>query len=143
MATSPKRPPCISAASSFAAALALGLLASTVWHGSADAYAYRTARGLYQDCAAPARMRNGVPTVQRERCNDYLEQALNAWNLNQDNGICSRHSGAALPDAYVRYWKARGLGVLKGEFTSAEASVYEFLDSQRQRCPAAAHAAGS
>lgn len=101
----------------------------------AEAYTYKTARGLYEDCAAPATLNSGAPAQQRERCADYLESLFNAWNLNQDNGICSRHVGAELPDAYVRYWRARGLGFLSGEFRSAEASVNDFLDSQKQPCP--------
>lgn len=104
--------------------------------GDAAAYAYKTARGLYKDCAAPAPLKSGAPTPQRERCAAYLESVFNAWNLNQDNGICSRHAGAALPDAYVQYWRTRGLGFLSGEFRSAEASVNDFLDSQKQPCPA-------
>jgi hypothetical protein len=104
--------------------------------GAADAYTYRTARKLYDDCAAPATLKSGVPTAQRQRCTGYLGQVLNAWNLNQDIGVCSAHTGKGLPDAYVAYWKKRGLGVLKGEFRSAEASVNDFLDSQKQPCPA-------
>lgn len=103
---------------------------------AADAYTYRSARKLYDDCAAPAMLKSGVPTVQRERCISYLGQILNAWNLNQDVGICSTHTGKALPDAYVAYWRKRGLGVLKGEFRSAEHSVNDFLDSQKRPCPA-------
>jgi len=111
-----------------AAALAL-------WSGIAEADAYKTARGLYEDCAAPTTLANGAATQQRVRCGDYLESLLNAWNLNQDNGVCSSHVGSDLPDAYVQYWRARGLGFLSGEFRSAEASVNDFLDSQKQPCP--------
>ncbi|MGO8918524.1 MAG: hypothetical protein ACLQJR_21700 [Stellaceae bacterium] len=111
-----------------AAALALS-------SGRAEADAYKTARGLYEDCAAPATLQSGASAPQRARCADYLESVLNAWNLNQDNGVCSRHVGAELPDAYVQYWRARGLGFLSGEFRSAEASVNDFLDSQKQPCP--------
>lgn len=111
-----------------AAALALA-------SGKAEADAYKTARGLYEDCAAPATLRNGATSQQRERCADYLEAVLNAWNLNQDNGVCSSHVGSELPDAYVQYWRARGLGFLSGEFRSAEASATDFLDSQKQPCP--------
>ncbi|HZB92357.1 MAG TPA: hypothetical protein VE397_13000 [Stellaceae bacterium] len=99
------------------------------------AYTYKSARKLYDDCAAPAKLKNGAPTVKREQCTAYLNQVLSAWNLNQDNGVCSAHTGGQLPDAYVHYWQKRGLGVLKGEFRSAEASVNDFLDSQRQHCP--------
>lgn len=102
----------------------------------AHAYTYKRARLLYDDCAAPAKLANGAPTARRQRCAAYLNQVLNAWNLNQDPGVCSRHVGAELPDAYVHYWQSRGLGVLSGEFRSAEASVTDFLDSQKQRCPA-------
>lgn len=112
-----------------AAALALSTAAAHA------AYTYKSARKLYDDCAAPAKLKSGAPTVKREQCTAYLNQILDAWNLNQDNGVCSAHSGSELPDAYVRYWQKRGLGVLKGEFRSAEASVNDFLDSQKQRCP--------
>lgn len=111
------------------------VLALSLASGAASAYAYRSARGLFQDCAAPAKLGNGAPTERRERCADYLQQVFNAWNLNQDNGICSRHVGSELPDAYVQYWRTRGLGFLAGEFRSAEASVNDFLDSQKQPCP--------
>lgn len=113
-------------------AMALALSGS-----GAGAYTYKTARGLYQDCAGPATLKNGAPALRRERCAEYLEDVLNAWNLNQDNGVCSRHVGAELPDAYVQYWRARGLGFLSGEFRSAETSVNDFLDSQKQPCPPA------
>jgi hypothetical protein len=102
--------------------------------GAAQAYTYKSARKLYDDCAAPATLKNGAPTVRRLHCLEFLKQALNAWNLTQDNGICSAHIGKELPDAYVKYWQKRGLGVLKGEFRSAEASANDFLDSQKQPC---------
>jgi hypothetical protein len=101
---------------------------------AAQAYTYKSARRLYEDCAAPAVSQTGVATIRREQCTDYLNQVLNAWNLNQDNGVCSAHVGAALPDAYVRYWRKRGLGFLSGELRSAERSVNDFLDSQKQAC---------
>ena len=112
------------------AAAALLLLAA-----GAHAATYKRARLLYDDCAAPAKLASGVPTTRRQRCTAYLNQVLNAWNLAQDPGTCSRHVGAELPDAYVAYWHKRGLGLLGGEFRSAEASVNDFLDSQKQRCP--------
>lgn len=102
--------------------------------GAAHAYTYKSARKLYDDCAAPATLKNGAPTARREQCLGYLKQALNAWNLTQDNGTCSAHVGEGLADAYVKYWQKRGLGVLKGEFRSAEASANDFLDSQKQPC---------
>lgn len=102
---------------------------------AAAAQEYKTARSLFTDCAAPAIVANGAPSEARARCADYLDRVFNAWNLNQDNGVCSRHIGAQLPDAYVKYWRARGLGILSGEFRSAEASVNDFLDSQKQPCP--------
>jgi hypothetical protein len=116
----------------------LGILIAAILalcSGSAEADAYKTAHGLYEDCAAPATLRNGAVSQQRERCADYLEGALNAWNLNQDYGICSRYIGSELPDAYVEYWQARGLGFLSGELRSAETSANEFLDSQKRTCP--------
>jgi hypothetical protein len=118
-----------------------GLIAAAlllaVSDGAASAAEYHSARTLYDDCAAPAVLKDGAPTDQRERCADYIDRVFNAWNLNQDNGVCSRHVGYGLPDAYVKYWRTRGLGFLKGEFRSAEASVNDFLDSQRQPCPPA------
>lgn len=114
----------------FAAAVLLVLSA-----GAANAIEYRTARALYADCAAPAMLKNGAPTERREHCADYIDRVFNAWNLNQDNGVCSRHIGYQLPDAYVKYWRSRGLGFLEGAFRSAEASVNDFLDSQKQPCP--------
>jgi len=113
-----------------AAALLLAL--ST---GAASAVEYHSARSLYDDCAAPSMLKNGAPTERRESCADYIDRVFNAWNLNQDNGTCSRHVGYQLPDAYVQYWRQRGLGLFKGEFRSAESSVNDFLDSQRQSCP--------
>lgn len=113
-----------------AVAVALALSAG----GAHAAYTYKRARLLYDDCAAPAKLASGAPTARRERCTAYLNQVLNAWNLTQDPGTCSRAVGAQLPDAYVRYWHGRGLGLLGGEFRSAEASVNDFLDSQKQRC---------
>jgi hypothetical protein len=97
--------------------------------GPVHAYAYKTARGLYRDCAA------GASPEKRRRCADYIEQIFNNWNLNQDNGICSQHVGKELPDAYLDYWRARGIGFMSGISTSAETSVNEFLDSQKQACP--------
>jgi hypothetical protein len=114
-------------------AAALALAAST--GGAHAAYTYKRARLLYDDCAAPAKLASGAPTTRRERCAAYLNHALSAWNLAQDPGTCSRAVGAQLPDAYVRYWHGRGLGLLGGEFRSAEASVNDFLDSQKRPCP--------
>jgi uncharacterized membrane protein len=103
--------------------------------GAGAAQEYKTARSLFEDCAATAALKSGAQSEPRERCADYLDRVFNAWNLNQDNGVCSRHVGAQLPDAYVKYWRNRGLGFLSGEFRSAEASVNDFLDSQKQPCP--------
>jgi hypothetical protein len=106
------------------------------WSGdAAHAFAYKTARGLYQDCVVGLAGHDTAATPKYRRCAGYIEQIFNNWNLNQDNGICSRHVGAALPKAYVAYWRARGLGLLRGTFTSAQTSVNEFLDSQKQPCP--------
>ena len=55
--------------------------------------------------------------------------------LEQGDRVCSRLVVSALPDAYVQYWRKRGLGFLSGEFRSAVASVNDFLDSERQPCP--------
>jgi len=115
--------------------IAAAVLLLAVPAGAASAAEYHSARALYADCAAPAMLKNGAPTERREQCADYIDHVFNAWNLNQDNGICSRHVGYQLPDAYVQYWRTRGLGFLMGEFRSAEASVNDFLDSQKQPCP--------
>jgi len=48
--------------------------------GGASAYAYRTARGLYRDCSAAASSAGEAP-VRHERCAEYLNQMLDAWNL--------------------------------------------------------------
>jgi hypothetical protein len=103
--------------------------------GPAAAQEYKSARSLFTDCAAPATIKSGAPSGPRERCADYLDRVFNAWNLNQEPGTCSRHVGGQLPDAYVQYWRARGLGFASGEFRSAEVSVNDFLDSQKQPCP--------
>jgi hypothetical protein len=103
--------------------------------GPVYGYAYRTARGLYDDCAAREGGRDGASAERRQRCADYIAGIFNNWNLNQDNGICSQHVGSELPDAYLTYWRARGIGFLSGIVTSAKTSVNEFLDSQKQPCP--------
>lgn len=104
--------------------------------GAADAAPYRSERALYKDCAAGMSSARGVAGAERlEQCSDYLHQVLNEWNLEQDNGICARHVGADLPGAYVRYWQARGVGLIGSEFTSAKTSVTEFLDSEKAPCP--------
>ena len=103
--------------------------------GAAHSASYKTARKLYDDCAAPAKTAGGVTTAKRKQCAAFLDQSLSAWNLAQNSNVCSRNVGAELPDAYVAYWKKRGLGFLKGEFRSAQASVNDFLDSQKQPCP--------
>jgi hypothetical protein len=120
-----------------AIALFLALSAS-----AAQAYTYRSSRKLFDDCAAPATLKSGVPTAARQRCTSYLTQVLNAWNLNQDVGVCSTYVGNALADAYVAYWSKRGRGALGGEFRSAERSVNDFLDSQKRPCPARSGASG-
>jgi hypothetical protein len=115
----------------FAAAVTLALASSLPAH----AYVYRTARGLYQDCAAGV---SGGMTTARAKlrpCADYLLQIFNDWNLNQENGVCSAHVGDELPAAYVAYWQARRSSRFAGSLTSADASVREFLDSQKQACP--------
>ena len=97
-------------------------------------YAHRTARGLYNDCAVGETGGAGASTERYQRCADYIDRIFNDWNLNQANGICSRHFGSELPRAYVEYRRARGMGFLSGRLTSAAASVKEFLDSQKQPC---------
>ncbi len=103
---------------------------------AATAAAYGTERGLYRDCAAGvASAENLAAEARLEQCSDFLHQVLNAWNLEQDSGICARHVGSDLPRAYVAYWRGRGVGLIGGELTSAEKSVTEFLDSEKVRCP--------
>jgi hypothetical protein len=97
--------------------------------------AYRTARGLYLDCAAGVDGGTTAATAKLRPCADYLLQIFNDWNLNQENGICSAHVGAELPEAYVAYWRGRRGDALSGSLTSAETSVRQFLDSQKHPCP--------
>jgi hypothetical protein len=101
--------------------------------GGASAYAYRTARGLYRDCSAAASSAGDAP-ARHERCAQYLNQMLDAWNLDQKPGICARRTGEELPHAYVKYWRKRGLGFLSGEFRSAEGSAIDFFNSQKRSC---------
>jgi len=96
----------------------------------AVAYEYRSAHGLFEDCSRAA------GTEQRQNCAEFLHTLLENWLLEQGDGVCSRVTVSALPDAYVQYWRVRGLGALSGEFRSALASVNDFLDSKRQPCPA-------
>jgi hypothetical protein len=103
--------------------------------GNASAYAYRTARGLYRDCSAAA-SGTGDALTRHQRCAQYLDQMLDVWNLEQAPGVCARRSGEALPHAYVKYWRKRGLGFLSGEFRSAEGSAIDFFNSQKHACPA-------
>ncbi|HZB93941.1 MAG TPA: hypothetical protein VE397_21010 [Stellaceae bacterium] len=101
----------------------------------AEEYVYRTAGGLYRDCAAGTAERTEAAAQRYQHCLRFIEQIFNSWNLNQDNGICSRHIGGELPKAYVDYWRERHLGVISGALTSGETSVNQFLDSQKQPCP--------
>jgi hypothetical protein len=114
-------------------ACAVALLALTIVpaHGSV----YRTAHGLYRDCSAGTDGNSATAKQKLRSCADFLNRIFNNWNLNQDNGVCSRHFGNELPKAYVEYWRVRGLGPLDGLLTSAVASANQFLDSQRQACP--------
>ena len=82
-----------------AVALLSGLIAGAAVSEAAETYAYRTARGLYDDCAAPSSLRNGAPSERRARCADYHKQALNAWN----SALCSESTGSTL----VPRWAAR------------------------------------
>jgi hypothetical protein len=102
--------------------------------GSASAYAYKTARGLYRDCSVAA-SGTGDAHARHQRCAEYLQQMLDAWNLDQAPGICALRTGEALPHADVKYWRARGLGLLSGEFRSAESSAVDFFNSQKHACP--------
>jgi hypothetical protein len=111
--------------------IALLMLSVEPVHGNV----YKTARGLYKDCSAGQSGGGGASTEKRRRCADYIDRIFNNWNLNRDNGICSRHVGDELPGAYLDYWRARGTGLLSGLLTSAETSVNEFLDSQKHPCP--------
>lgn len=114
-------------------ACAIALLAWPM--APAHAFVYRTARGLYQDCAAGIGQQSAASQQRYRQCADYIHRIFNNWNLNQDNGICSRYYGDQLPKAYVDYWRLKGLGFLSGAFVSAERSVNQFLDSQKQPCP--------
>jgi len=114
----------------------IGALAVAVIAAATDdalAYSYKTARGLYRDCNAAAD--GGDAAIRRQHCAEYLTQMLDAWNLDQAPGVCSRRIGEELPHAYVKYWRKRGLGFLSGEFRSAESSVIDFFNSQKQACP--------
>jgi len=113
-------------------AAAVTILAAAT--GNASAYSYKTARGLYRDCNA-AVSGGGDAAIRRQHCAEYLTQMLDAWNLDQAPGVCPRHIGDKLPHAYVKYWRKRGLGFLSGEFRSAESSVIDFFNSQKQACP--------
>jgi hypothetical protein len=95
----------------------------------APAYEYTTARALYRDCSAEK------GSDRRRNCAESLHLLYDNWQLEQGDRVCSRVRVAALPDAYVAYWRARGLGFLSGEFRSALTSVNDFLDSERQPCP--------
>ena len=101
--------------------------------GPALGYAYRTAYGLYADCAADKKGPTQQATERYRRCADYIGGIFNNWNLNQRPGICSQHVGRELPEAYLKYW--RDMGFLSGVLMSARRSVNEFLDSQTQPCP--------
>jgi len=117
--------------------VSLALIASLLtWSiGPAQGYVYKTAHGLYRDCAAGIASHSETARQRYRRCADFIEQIFNNWNLNQDNGICSRYADGELPKAYVEYWRHRRRGLLPGLFTSAESSVNQFLDSEKQTCP--------
>lgn len=107
-----------------AAACSLLVIALLGWSvDAAYAFAYKTERGLYQDCAAGLASPYPAATRKYRRCADYIDQIFNNWNLNQDNGICSRHVGAELPKAYVAYWRMQEPGLVRGTFLSAQTSV--------------------
>jgi hypothetical protein len=95
----------------------------------AAAYEYTTARALFHDCSAEK------GSDRRQSCAESLHTLYNNWQLEQGDRICSRVTVSALPDAYVAYWRDRGLGFLSGEFRSALTSVNDFLDAERRPCP--------
>ena len=101
----------------------------------AHGFVYDTARGLYRDCVVGLNEHSAAAQQKYRRCSDYIHRLFNNWNLHQDNGICSRYYGDQLPQAYVAYWRAKGLGLLSGAFISAETSVNQFLDSSKRPCP--------
>lgn len=111
--------------------LAAGLAAAIVLSSapSSATYEYHTARALFRDCSAAkdsGRWRN---------CAEVLHALYNSWQLEQGDRVCSTVKISVLPEAYVGYWRERGLGFLSGEFRSATASVHDFLDSARRPCP--------
>jgi hypothetical protein len=110
-----------------AAVLGAALLAS---HRPAAAYEYRTARALFHDCSS------AKDSDRWRNCAETLRVLYDNWQLEQGDRICSQLTVKALPDAYVKYWRQRGLGFLSGEFRSATTSVNDFLDSARKPCPA-------
>ena len=89
----------------------------------ASAYSYKTARGLYRDCNADLGSSRDALT-RHQHCSEYPTQMLDAWNLDQTPGVSSRRSGDE---------RKRGLGFLSGEFRSAESSVIDFFNGQKQR----------
>jgi hypothetical protein len=114
---------------------ALVVLLQTLSVAPASGYVYRTARGLYNDCAAGESGRDAAAQDRGQSCLEYIVRTFNNWNLNQENGVCSQHVGLELPKAYLEYWRARSLGLLSGIVLSAETSVTDFLDSEKQPCP--------
>lgn len=117
--------------------LAILVAASASSIALAEESVYSTGGGLYRDCAAGTDEHTEAAAQRYQRCLSFIQQIFNNWNLNQDNGICSRHIGGELPKAYVEYWRGRHLGVVSGVLISAETSVNQFLDSQKQPCPVA------
>jgi hypothetical protein len=109
------------------AGLAAAFLLLSGW--PAAGYEYRTARALFHDCST------AKGSDRWHNCAESLRVLYNNWQLEQGDRVCSRIVVGALPDAYVQYWRKRGLGFLSGEFRSAVASVNDFLDSARQPCP--------
>ena len=117
-------------------ALLLAAVCAALLSGAAEAAGYATERGLYKDCSAGvSESADLAAQAALSRCADYLQQVLDGWNLEQDNGVCAQHAGRGLPMAYVNYWRTRREGLVGGTFTSAERSVKEFLDSEKVRCP--------
>jgi len=110
-----------------AAVLGIALLLLSGW--PASGYEYRTARALFHDCSTAR------GSDRWKNCAESLHVLYNNWQLEQGDRVCSRLVVGVLPDAYVQYWRKRGLGFLSGEFRSAVASVNDFLNSARQPCP--------
>ena len=101
--------------------------------GFAFAYQYKSARGLYRDCAGGVAGSTVEARIKRTHCADYLDRIFDGWILSQYNDVCTHVRRSELPKAYVEYWNERGLD-LTSRLRSHAASVREFLDAQATRC---------